>query len=401
LPALDLYLVELVNLNINRLNHLLALFRVTKEELLSKLNEDVKRKLEEKDVFSESIKLSLLKKIDKVFNKGLEYYLDPKNPSQSKEESIFFRKDSFNAKLNLGAKQIVNRFEEEKISFSALSKLIDFKVKRTIRVYNLLESPIEAADEVRAFLYPKFASEKKEFLKNFIAILSEFNILVFEFVEAHNKKEKANINGFFLAPNVIVLKRNQKALRREIFTLAHELGHYLLNEEDIDGNVNNEKRPRSKHVESDVEKWCNDFAYYFLAGQFRNDIERIVRADSSNDYYHEAIDRISYKTHLSALALYTRLSLNGSISKADYRTISESILLQIKQAEDDNAQELALRAEKAKEAGKPLIILPAKPIVSPLYLQTLQGALLNGLISEYDFCNKLRIPVNKLESYLI
>jgi Zn-dependent peptidase ImmA (M78 family) len=42
--------------------------------------------------------------------------------------------------------------------------------------------------------------------------------------ETHNKKEKANISVFYLSPNVIVLKRNQKFLKREIFTLAHELG---------------------------------------------------------------------------------------------------------------------------------------------------------------------------------
>ncbi|MFX4971243.1 ImmA/IrrE family metallo-endopeptidase, partial [Acinetobacter baumannii] len=66
-------------------------------------------------------------------------------------------------------------------------------------------------------------------MKNFISKFAENNILVFEFIETHNKKEKANINGFYLTPNVIVLKRNQKSFSREIFTLAHELGHYLLN----------------------------------------------------------------------------------------------------------------------------------------------------------------------------
>jgi len=391
--------VETIYLNTNRLNHLLALFRLSKEDLLEKLNDGLARKLEEKDVFADNIKLSLLKKVDKIFNKGLEYYIDPVDLIQSKEESIFFRKDDFNAKLSLGAKQIVNRFEEEKIAFSAISKLIDYKNKRTIRVCSLIESPISVADEVRVYLYPEFALDKRDFLKNFINKLADFNILVFEFVETHNKKEKANINGFFLTPNVIVLKRNQKALRREIFTLAHELGHYLLNEEDIDGNINNEAKV--KVAESDVEKWCNNFAYYFLAGQYRNELEKISKADSSNDYQHGTIEKISVRTHLSALALYTRLLISSKISAIDYATISDSIMRGIKEAEEARAEELAREKQKALDAGHPFIASTPKPIISPLYLHTLQGALFNGFISEQDFCSKLHIPAHKLENYLV
>jgi hypothetical protein len=234
---------------------------VTKGELLKRLNVKRKNPLVETDIFNEEIKLSILKKIDSVFHKGLSFYIDPKEPTQSREESIFFRKDNFNAKLNLGAKQIVTKFEEEKISFSTLAKLSDFKIKRNIPVFKITDNPETVATEIRKTLYPEFTSDKKEFLKNFISKFAENNILVFEFIETHNKKEKANINGFYLTPNVIVLKRNQKSFSREIFTLAHELGHYLLNEEEIDDNIS------EINIEYDklnkIERWCNDFAYFF------------------------------------------------------------------------------------------------------------------------------------------
>ena len=119
-------------LNINRLEHLLNLFQISKGDLLSKISEGLANQLTEKDVFTPFIKLSRLKKVDKIFNKGLSYYFDPSDPILSKDESIFFRKDKFNSQLNLGAKQIVNKFEEEKISFSTLAKLADFKFRRTI-----------------------------------------------------------------------------------------------------------------------------------------------------------------------------------------------------------------------------------------------------------------------------
>ncbi len=187
-----------VALNINRLTHLMTLYGVSRGDLLKRLNVKRKTPLKDKDIFNEEIKLSILKKIDSVFNKGLSYYIDPKEPTKSKDESIFFRKDSFNAQLNLGAKQIVTKFEEEKIAFSTLAKLSDFKIKRQIPVYKITDKPLAIATKIRELLYPEFIPDKREFLKNFISKLANNNILVFEFVETHNKREKANINGFYL-----------------------------------------------------------------------------------------------------------------------------------------------------------------------------------------------------------
>ncbi|MGY2131198.1 ImmA/IrrE family metallo-endopeptidase [Hymenobacter sp. HD11105] len=397
--------METVELNINRLNHLMSLYRVTKEDVLQKLNEKRKKLITEQEVFSDEIKVSLLKKIDQVFNKGLAYYIDPKDPAKSTEESIFFRKDNFNASLTLGAKQIVNKFEEDKISFTALAKLADFKLKRQVPVYKLNDKPEDVAEKLKDYLYPEFDNDKRTFLKNFISKLAEFNILVFEFVETHNKKEKANINGLFLAPNVIVLKRNQKAFRREIFTLAHELGHYLLNEEEIDGNVNSEAVLVNKSFHYDdsneIENWCNNFAFYFLIGNYKNVINNLSGANSSNDYHHGLVDEISQNTHLSELALYTRFLIKGIISSANYINISNEIQQKFKAYELALKQEREIEKQKALDAGKKLGGQTPKPIISPLYLRTLQGALYNGLINESEFCRKLNINPNKLDKYLI
>jgi Zn-dependent peptidase ImmA (M78 family) len=386
-----------VSLNINRLNHLLKLFSVSREELLHKLNANRKQTFAFEDIFAEEIKLSILKKIDSIFKKGLSYYVDPKDLTESKEESIFFRKDTFNAKLNLGARQIVNRFEEEKISFTTLAKLSDFKLKREIPVYKLFDNPKAVAFEIRKSLYPEFIRDKRTFLKNFIAKLADYNILVFEFVETHNKIEKANINGFYLTPNVIVLKRNQKSLKREIFTLAHELGHYLLNEEEIDENVNGEVLSNDLNK---IEKWCNDFAYYFLAGRYSEKIDQFSNVNNSNDYYHDEIDIISDNTHLSSLAIYTRLLLSNQITPFNYRIISENIFESIRIWEEREKTRIEQEKQKALEEGRKPGGQTPRPIVSPLYLQTLKSALVTGLINEADFCKKLSIKPDKMVNYL-
>lgn len=64
---------------------------------------------------------------------------------------------------------------------------------------------------------------------------------------------------------MIVLKRHQISFRREIFTLIHELGHYLLNEEEIEELDYSNLARRDL---SAIEKWCNDFSYYFLIGEY-------------------------------------------------------------------------------------------------------------------------------------
>jgi len=212
-----------VEQNIARLNYLLDLYKIPHKEFLAMVSKGLKTPLTQQDVFAKNINVAYLKRIDKIFNKGLHYYLDPKTPEANKEASIFFRKQKFNAELNFGAKKIVNQFEEFKISLSTIAKLADLKMERTVPVYTIQDSPKVIAQLIREAFYPEKQRTNKDFLKALIGKLAEKNILVFEFVETWNKKDTANIEGFFLNPNVIVLKRLQDAMSREIFTLAHEL----------------------------------------------------------------------------------------------------------------------------------------------------------------------------------
>ena len=242
-------------------------------------------------------------------------------------------------------------------------------------------------------LYPIFENDLRNFLKALISTLADNNILVFEFVETHNKKEKANIDGLFLNPNVIVLKRQQKSFRREIFTLVHELGHFLLNREEIEKVDLYSWADKSL---SSIERWCNDFAYYFLSGQFDNKIESISRADSSNDYQLALIEQVSKNTHLSKVALFTRLLMRQKISRKNYNLVKEDFEEQFrrKQEEENQVKELK-KQEGIKQTGS-----TPKPINSPLLISTVQAAFYEGIINEYDFCRTLNIKPEKLDLYL-
>jgi Zn-dependent peptidase ImmA (M78 family) len=382
-----------VEQNISRLKYLLELFKLSSDDLISMISNGLKKPISKEEVFGNEIKISILKRIDKVFEKGLHYYLDPKNPEKSKEASIFFRKEKFGTDLNIGAKKIVNHFENFKISLSAIAKLSDINFNRKIPVYQLEQSPKQVALRIRQILYPSFEIEKRDFLKALIAKFATANILVFEFVETWNKKEKANIDGFFLKPNVIVVKRNQSAMRREIFTLAHELGHYLLKEEEV------EEFDYNKLLDGDInriERWCNDFAYYFLAGKYANVIDELEPANADNDYHHQLIADISNETHLSEIALYTRLLFQDLLSKANYYKIKSTKEAQIKAWQEKER----LKREEDRLAGKPQGGSTPKPINSPLLISTIQTAFYEGVINEYEVCKSLNIKPESLESYI-
>lgn len=379
--------------NIARLKYLLALYKMTAEDLLLTISEGLKKPLTKTDIFSSEINVSHLKRIDKVFNKGLHYYLDPKSPEVSQDASIFFRKSKFGTELNIGAKKIVNQFEEFKISLSAISKLAEISIDRALPFYSVNDNPKNVAKEIRKDLYPEFNPIPKEFLRALISSLAEKNILVFEFVETWNKKDKANIDGFFLKPNVIVLKRQQSSFRREIFTLIHELGHYLINEEEIEeldiSNFANNKL-------SSIERWCNDFAYHFLAGEYDKSFEQIDKAEGSNDYHFELIESISKRTHLSQIALFTKLLYQKKITQSSYNNIKADFeeKYRLRLEEEKKQRELDKLQGIQKGGSTP------KPMNSPLLISTIQTAFYEGFINEYDVCKTLNISPDKLEKYI-
>lgn len=376
-----------------RLKHLLALYHMSEGELLALLNEGRKRPLEEADIFSSSVQLAHLKRIDRIFQKGLHYYLDPTPPVASREASIFFRKSQFEIEPNIGARKVVRRFEEKKLSLSAICKMAGIELSPKVPLYSAQDDPKQAAFDLRSALYPAFTNDHKAFLKNLIQKLAEHNILVFEFVETWNQKEKANIDGFFLKPNVIVLKRQQHALRREIFTLAHELGHCLLGEEEIEEM--SEFRLAQENLTS-VERWCNEFAFCFLAGDYDDQLDQLDKASPVNDYHRDWVDQASQKTNLSPIAIYTRMLFKGKVAREDYRKIKEDFDEQYrKKQEEREAQK-----EKEKLAGKPVEGRAPRPIVSPLVVSVVQTAFYEGVLDEYDVATMLQISPEKLERML-
>lgn len=363
------------------------------EELLPIISQGLKKTITKEQILTSKIEIGHLKRIDKFFNKGIHFYLDPKSPDISNDASIFFRKNKFDVELNLGARKIVNHFEEFKISLSAIAELSDIKLERRLPIYKIQDNPKNVANEIRQLIAPEYKDKPKDYLNELIKKLAEKNIFVFEFVETWNKKDKANIDGFFLKPNVIVLKRYQVSFKREIFTLAHELGHYLLDEEEVDkleyddlANLNLSK----------IENWCNEFAYFFLSGDFDKVIEAIEDSNAQNDYNIDLVQSISSKTHLSRIAIFTKLLLLNKINPSNYKKVRDEFEEEYRIKNEEFKKQRELDKQNGINSGGSTPI----PIKSPLLISTIQTAFYEGVINEYEFCKKLSIKPEKIENFL-
>lgn len=385
--------MKLITINKERIKYLLSLFKMTAEEFLRAAGKGLKKPLRWEDIYRDSIPLNTLKRVDSVFQKGLIYYVDPETPKMSKDVSVFFRKESFEVNLSFGARLRVREFEDLKTRLNTISKLSDVRLRRRLPTCTLKDNPCEVAYSVRDMVLPAFTIEKRTFLRNFINKLGEMNVLVFEFVDIKQKKHKANVDGFYLNPNAIVLKRRQESFSREIFTLAHELGHYLLNKEEIE-EVDVTALTSSEI--SDVERWCNMFAFHLLIGkELVGKLESVKSFDASNDYGHDLVKGISQETNVSRLAIFTNLLVQKKLTYESYVNIREDLENQWHEKE----VRIARKRELERESGSVSKGRNPQPIRADIVKDIYSVALSSGVIGEQEFCKALRIKPESTNAF--
>ena len=203
-----------------------------------------------------------------------------------------------------------------------------------------------------------------------------------------------------IGPFKQILTLNNLPLRGKISDEQLEIienGGILINDNNSIEEVDNlELADLANHNLSKIEKWCNDFAFYFIAGEYGNVIDRLEKANSLNDYNHEIVEEISKKTHLSQIAIFTRLLLNNQISPKDYKNVKADFEEQfrLKQIEEQKQKELDKQNGIQRGGAVP------KPINSPLLISTIQTAFYEGVINEFDVCKTLNITPDKLDKYI-
>lgn len=399
-------------INPERLRFLIDLYKLSNEEFLSLLKgKNIKPVLTSQQlesVLNGKLKVpeSVLKKIDSVFERGLTWYISKRDLPGRENLSVFFRKDTFKSELNLGSIKKIEEYEKIKAEIDSMCSYINYNAERKMQ-YSLSDDPKEVAaivrqeflrEEIRLNRKSVFNSqlEDRKFLEALIRLIEEFNVFVFEFVDLKQKDDrKTKFNGFYIRSNLIVIKR-QDYFKREIFTLMHEFGHYLIDEEEIDKITGEELIDKS----GDIEKWCNDFAYYFLSGNYDAKLKVLSFASIDNDFHEKTVKEIAFRTHLSSLALYTRMRINDKISYDDYEIIQNDIKRRMQEIKKSKAEEIKLQKEQAEEKGIKLFISQPKPIESKLYKELIKINYFEGNISESKVIESLNIKNKSFEEVI-
>jgi len=396
-------------INPSRLNYLLDLYKLTKRDFLSLLNRGIKRDIVTLESLNnilsrdESVGESLLKRIDKIFEKGITWYITKREISDVKKSSIFFRKDTFNSEIKFESIKVVHKYEELSTDIQILGNYINFVPAKKIKRYSLSENPEVVAIEVykmisfiendlveKKIINKTRSGDSRGYLKNLIRVLEQLDIFVFEHLEMPRKKEKVNFNGFFISPNIIVIKK-QEYVRREIFTLLHEFAHYILEQEEIDDLI----EEQTGFKKNKIEQWCHTFSFFFLLNDQKNDFEKLGRASIENNFYKKEIDNLYSNTFLSYSAFYTRLLINKKIIQKDYDKIMDEISKVMKQHRDDKKNKLKMENEKRKAMGKDPAFPVFKPIESHLFKELVKINYFEGNINENRLRDYLKIKPEK------
>ena len=108
-----------VEINKERVKYLLALYKMSADDLLSLLNKNRKRLTRVADISGDTMEMGLVKRIGEIFDKEVSFFQDYSKLSANASSSIFFRKTSFGTELNLEDIRTVHRFESLKNALEA------------------------------------------------------------------------------------------------------------------------------------------------------------------------------------------------------------------------------------------------------------------------------------------
>jgi Zn-dependent peptidase ImmA (M78 family)/transcriptional regulator with XRE-family HTH domain len=398
------------SINPDRLKYLLSLYNLSQDDFLHKLNITQRGELRKKtldlkwlnNVMNENniLSLSMIKRICKVFDVNISWIISKYDPV-SKDSNILFRKKKFNADLDFIDKKIINKLERFTIEAELLKKYVQYKAQRQFKKYNYLE---DDAKEVAVYVANKFFNNyqslvgqnyiKKEngardYLSNLIRVLETYSIFIFERVETWNQKERLNVDGLFIAPNFIFIKRNQKHFRREIFTLIHEFAHYLLNIEEIDSL----DKAYSYDSLNKIESWCHTFSFYFLLHKERDLFSRL---DCKSSSFDDDIKQIYNNTFLSQRALYTNLYLEGKLDKKDYDKRIEDLDQHIADDDEKCKQKKEISISLGVQGGR-----APQAIKSNIFAELVRTNYVEGNISEHNLREYLNIkPTKSIANFL-
>ena len=252
---------------------------------------------------------------------------------------------------------------------------------------NFSEDPIQAAEELRTTW--KLGSEP---INNIMSLMEERGFLIGS-INSHS--EKVDAFGSYSCVNgtnyyCVLIDQDNNSFFRQQFSLAHELGHWVLHSKSIDPQELGAEEYRQ------MEKEANLFASNFLLpskaffNDIKNDVEKI-----------EAYVALKQKWHVSAASMIYRAKSLGGLDADQYLRLQKKMSYRgWRRAEPFDELVTASQPVAMKQAYE--LLVEAKIINPQIFRQELQikygVALPTDILSEL-----LNVPVSelKLESNIV
>lgn len=303
---------RLDNINLDRIRSSAAAHQLSLDTLFHELNiaDSTLTKLAES---GGGLTYSQLNRIAKHLNRGVLYFMEPGDVDENSLQSPQFRSlQNQKPELSRKVRIIIEKIEQYRNIYITLRETIQDNAK-PFSPARIPENPEKAAVAARRWLN---IQEDNSFSATRRAI-ENANILVFRsngYAGQWQIPEEDDVLGFSLyfelLPVIFVRKQDSEA--RQLFTLAHELGHLLMHKDHF---IDGEREFRSTLI-PEVE--ANRFAGHFLVpNEYLSKIDDRLKPADAYDY-PSWLEKHTKRWAVSTETLLRRLFDVGRLTETEY-----------------------------------------------------------------------------------
>lgn len=269
----------------------------------------------------------------RLYKRPLAVFFFPQAPVENEAEESFRTLPQFEIdRLSPHTRYLLRQAQSLQLSLRELNdgvNPVDVPIFRAIRL-SPASALATAARSVREFL--GVTLEEQFRLRSTDEALSLWreaveNAGIFVFKDSFRQDE---ISGFCLEDDEfpIVFINNSTAKNRQIFTLAHELGHLLLKVSGITKTSDSFLR-RLRAPDRDLEVWCNRFAAELLvpAAAFTAAAMRVEATD-------EVVADLASRFKVSRETVLRKFLDRGEVTQEDYERRSAEWLAEYQQSRE-------------------------------------------------------------------
>ena len=261
--------------------------------------------------------LTQIKNIAKYFNRGLLFFVSEGKVNETKLRTSGFRTlTNEYPQLDSNIKSLMERVERQRQIFLNLREELGEDEMQSFRPPRVdKENPKAAASAVRDWLNP---NGDRSF-DGYRRLIESKGILVFrsnEYIGPWRVPAESKIEGFTISHDQfpIIFVRKREARQRELFTLAHELGHLILHRE---GSIDSEA---NVFAAQGRERVVNAFAGNLLVPDEALDLIDDRNKPSSHQDFEEWLKEPSHALGVSVEVVLRRLLEAGRLSKNEYES---------------------------------------------------------------------------------